>query len=394
MKIDKRNFLHLFSLTAFGINVLIALLLRPLLKDKSKKTVVLYGHKLSGNLLGIYEYWLTKARGEADMVYLTMDKTYHRELQRDGINTVLATNVPACIALLSRADAVVSSHGLHVIAWMVGHSDIKFYDVWHGIPFKGFDDDDFRLQHRFNETWVTSPLLADLYVQRFGFDQDKVKVTGYSRTDRLVKPIQEKRTVRKRFGLQPSGKVVLFAPTWQQDAEQRSIYPFGIPENIFLDDLEAFAQRCNATIIIRAHLNSHEARGATRSRILYRSFAEYPDTEALLLACDVLVCDWSSIAFDWLLLQRPTVFLDVPPPFAKGFSLGPEYRFDHIAQEMDSMLHHLEQALSEAGQVDRQPTKQQILVREAIYAEYADGQASKRCVQRLLAQLLSNESSR
>jgi CDP-glycerol glycerophosphotransferase (TagB/SpsB family) len=394
MKINKRSFRHLISLTAFGLNVLTALLLRPLRKRKDRKTVVLYGHKLSGNLLAIYEYWLTKARGEADMVYLTMDKTYHRELQRDGINTVLATNVPACIALLSRADAVVSSHGLHVIAWMVRHSDIKFYDVWHGIPFKGFDGDDFRLQHRFNETWVTSPLLANLYVQRFGFDQDKVKVTGYSRTDRLVKPTQEKRTVRKRFGLQPGGKIVLFAPTWQQDAKQRSIYPFGIPENVFLDYLEALAQRCKATIIIRAHLNSHEGSGATRSRILYRSFADYPDTEALMLACDVLVCDWSSIAFDWLLLQRPTVFLDVPAPFAKGFSLGPEYRFDHIAQEMDSMLRHLEHALSGAGQENRQPTKQQLLVREAIYAEYADGQASKRCVQRLLAQLLSNESSR
>src|SRR5690606_40302310 len=61
---------------------------------------------------------------------------------------------------------------------------LRFFDVWHGIPFKGFDADDFRVQHRYDECWVASPLLRDLYIQRFGFEPQRVVATGYARTDR------------------------------------------------------------------------------------------------------------------------------------------------------------------------------------------------------------------
>ena len=43
---------------------------------------------------------------------------------------------------------------------------------------------------------------------------------------------------------------------------------------------------------------------------------EYPLTYDLLAVSDVLVTDWSSIATDYLVLGRPILFLDVPPPFA------------------------------------------------------------------------------
>jgi len=42
-----------------------------------------------------------------------------------------------------------------------------------------------------------------------------------------------------------------------------------------------------------------------------------------LLASDVLICDRSSIPFDHLLLDRPTLFRDLPAPSRNGFSLRP-----------------------------------------------------------------------
>ena len=65
--------------------------------------------------------------------------------------------------------------------------DLAFFDVWHGIPFKGFDAEDFRVQRHYDETWVASPLLRDLYVDRFSFEPERVVPTGYARTDRLVR---------------------------------------------------------------------------------------------------------------------------------------------------------------------------------------------------------------
>lgn len=384
MKIDKTNPRHLLALALFACCVLLAIPLRLLRRTRKNKKVILYGHKLSGNLLALHQYWKANQIENLDMVYLTMDKDYDHELKSNGITSVLATNPVHCISLLMQADAVISSHGLHVMEWMVGRSSLKFFDVWHGIPFKGFDADDFRLQQRFDETWVSSPLLAEMYEHRFGFAAERIKITGYARTDLLISQHKDQSTVRKQFELPPTGKIILFAPTWQQDDAGRSIYPFATPENAFLDALGELAMRTTATVVIRAHLNSHEASSASHPNILYRPFAEYPDTEALLLACDVLVCDWSSIAFDWLLLKRPTVFLNVEPPFVKGFSLGPEYRFDQVVDDLPAMLRRLEEVASNGYQLDEQSYMQSIA---QIYSGHADGNACKRCMNRLRVKL-------
>lgn len=390
MKIDKTNVAHWLYLIAFAINVIVALILRALRRRPGGvSTVVLYGHKLSGNLLAIQRYLQTTASPAMRVRFLTMDPSCHRELARACVPSVLAI-APACARLLADADAVISDHGLHVMKFLLGRSTVKFFDVWHGIPFKGFDADDFRLQHRYQETWVTSPLLAKLYVDRFGFAADKVKVTGYARTDVLVRHDQDVAVIKRNLGLDDpdTGKIVLFAPTWKQDAQQRSIFPFGVDEKTFLQRLSQLAQREGATFVMRAHLNSGKGFGATYKRIEQRPFAQFPDTEALLLASDILVCDWSSIAFDYLLLDRPTVFLDVPAPFAKGFSLGPEYRFGDIVADMDALLETLQTHLRDPATYQARHGQKAAQIRQAVYADNADGHAAARCVARLRLHLL------
>lgn len=385
MKIDKSRPSHWLYLTLFAVNVIVAIAWRRVRRRKTRlHRVVLYGHKLNGNLLAIYDYLRGHAQDNVDVTFLTMDHAYHRQLREQGVSAVLAT-APACARLLAQADAVISDHGLHVMKYMLGRSDIKFFDVWHGIPFKGFDADDFRLQHRYDETWVASPLLADMYVQRFGFAAGKVQTTGYARTDALVRRDQDINVIKRNLGLDGAdiGKIVLFAPTWEQDARQRSIFPFGLGEQAFLGSLSELAQRCNATFVMRAHLNSGKGTTASFPRIVQRSHAHYPDTEALLLASDMLVCDWSSIAFDYLLLERPTLFLDVESPFAKGFSLGPEYRFGEIVPDMPQLLHWLQHYLQQPSDYQVHHGAKAAQVRQTIYADRADGVATARCIQRL-----------
>src|SRR5690606_23862132 len=131
---------------------------------------------------------------------------------------------------------------------MVHLSNLKFFDVWHGIPFKGFDSDDFQIQRQYDETWVASPLLAGMYVEKFGFRKDRVWPTGYPRTDRLVRETEPIEELRSRLGLPALRPVVLFAPTWTQDENNRSIFPFGTTAGEFIATAGELAVRCGATV--------------------------------------------------------------------------------------------------------------------------------------------------
>lgn len=396
MKVDKRNPRHWFYLLGFAAQVLVAIALRPLLRRWSKRDlIVLYGHKLGGNLLALRSYLVTQYP-RTEVVFLTMDPAYSCSLREQGIPNVLAFT-PAGARALVRAQAVIADHGLHVIKPLLSLSDIRFFDVWHGIPFKGFDAEDFRVQHRYDEIWVASPLLRKMYIEQFGFAADRVIVTGYARTDRLVQPpgAGEHPSIRKRLGLPETGKVVLFAPTWAQDRKHRNLYPFGCDEAAFFDALSSVATHTGATFAMRRHLNSGStAHASRRPGIIELPYAEFPDTEEILLVSDILVCDWSSIAFDYLLLNRPTLFLDVEAPFAKGFSLGPEYRFGAVTKSLPDMLEQLERFLHDSESYTSEFGLHHAAMRERVYGDFADGHSARRCCDRLFARPLSDGSSR
>jgi CDP-glycerol glycerophosphotransferase len=106
------------------------------------------------------------------------------------------------------------------------------------------------------------------------------------------------------------------------------------------------------------------------------------------------VCDWSSIAFDYLLLDRPTIFLDVEAPFAKGLSLDTGYRFGAIAGDMEELLQWLERYLLDPARYTQEFSAKCVEVKVLVYDTCADGNAAARCVARLDECLAASESPR
>lgn len=377
MKIDRRDPLHWWLLLASGAMALLALASRPFRRRGGAPVVALHGHRLGGNL----EALLRALHADGiEAAFIALDPAEVRRLRAAG-EPVVAGASPACARLLARADVLVTDHGLLAYEPLLWWSDLRFVDVWHGIPFKGFDAGDFRAQHRYDEVWVSSPALRRMYVERFEFRGDRVFATGYARTDRLVRRGEDVAELRGKFGLPPAGPVVLFAPTWKQDAAGRSLYPFGLDETAFLSALRAVAERHGATVAMRAHLNS--GGGAAHDGVVQVPFADHPDTEGLLLCTDVLVCDWSSIAFDFLLLERPAIFLDVPPPFAKGFSLGPEHRYGPVVGGMDALCATLDTALAAPAAAIEPFSAARAAASAVAYGDRADGDAAARGAVRL-----------
>ena len=356
------------------------LILRPFSKNKGSepKTIVLYGHKFNGNLKALYIE--LQNHTEFKTYFLSMDHEYANQLRKDRLNVLSGIKAGQ---ILSKTSVIVTDHGLHSLELLLHFTGIKFIDVWHGIPFKGFDKDDFRVQHKYDEIWVTSENIKKIYIEKFGFHEEKVKITGYARTDKLVKKHENIFKIKKKIGISNLKKpVILFAPTWTQDYNRRSIYPFGLTKGEFTKTLTEISDESNCYIIIRSHLNT-EINERNNGKIIYLPLNKYPDTEEILLACNTLVCDWSSIAFDFLLLNRPTIFLDVPAPFKKGYSLGPDYRFGEVVTNIDQLKNSLSLFLAHPEQYNEKYIYNHNIIKQKVYDLTNDGKSAERYSERL-----------
>lgn len=393
MKINKRNPLHWLYLFFSSMVSILALILRPIISGR-KNVILLYGHKLNGNLLSIYSQKNAIEKHGFKVYFITMDYHYYRNLATRNVDGLLLLSLHSAF-FLAKTTAIISDHGLHSLSLFLKRTDICFFDVWHGIPFKGFDKDDFVVQQKYNEIWVSSEHLKNLYINKFGFKPQQIEVTGYGRTDRLVNSIKcnDNATItnlKNKFKLPfDNRKIILFAPTWKQDDQNRNELPFSIKPDELLNNIKEICNTRNSIFIIRSHLNSQINGIENKDPIYIRSHSDYPDSEELLMITNLLICDWSSIAFDFLVLDKPTIFLDVPAPFKKGFSLGPEYRFGKIVKEADDLYQSISKYIDDAKEYQREFLEKHNKIKERVYGNTLDGCSVARYIDRLCRPLIA-----
>ncbi|NQX90292.1 MAG: CDP-glycerol glycerophosphotransferase family protein [Halioglobus sp.] len=376
MKIYKSKPGHWLLLIRQGLFTLLAAAGRHLLPAPDKPTVILYGHQLSGNLSALYEEWQKSYSDRFDLYFLSLDPQYSQTLLSEGVR-VLRCGSLSDMLKTGRSSAIITDHGLHAMSPLVRLTSILFIDVWHGIPFKGFVPDDFRVQHQYDEVWVSSPLLKEVYVHQYAFDEEKVIPNGYARVDKLFRREPPDPALKVRADIPEGHSIVLYAPTWQQDDKGRELFPFNQTQDNFIERLSSICQARETTLVIRSHINA-SIDSRSYDNVRYCSMKDFPDAEGLLMLADILICDWSSISFDYLALNRPTIFLDVPPPFKNGFSLDKRCRFGMVVSDMDELSTCLEQTLKNPESYSRQYSESHEAVTAAVYGENTDGYVADR----------------
>ena len=137
---------------------------------------------------------------------------------------------------------------------------------------------------------------------------------GYPKVDCLVDGSLDRRAILHGLGLDPAAPTVLYAPTWSPHS---SLHTAG--ESI----IESLA-RLGGNVIVKLHDRSYDpaerASGGVDWRLrlerLCRDFgvrvAQDYDASPYLFAADALVTDHSSVAFEFMLLDRPLVVVDCP----------------------------------------------------------------------------------
>ncbi|MEV5706855.1 CDP-glycerol glycerophosphotransferase family protein [Actinoallomurus sp. NPDC052274] len=215
---------------------------------------------------------------------------------------------------LARAQYWVDNQGFPREA--VKRPQTTYIQTWHGSAYKlmGVDAPETkrgtraqraRLQEmvdRFDYFLIRTEQDAHTLVRGLGVRAELVR-SGYPRNDALVNR-EEPAALRKKLKLTDGRKVVLYAPTFRTGPNGRPEKRYEVPF-----DMERFAHEFGEThiLLVRPHyLSTVVVPPSLRGTV--RNVADVDDVTSLLLLTDTLITDYSSIMFDYALLDRPMVF--------------------------------------------------------------------------------------
>jgi len=253
--------------------------------------------------------------------------------------------------------------------------------LWHGLGFKAWRKERKRdyLVHA-DIYCFTSEHFKKVWMNQFKIDPERFKMTGYARHDLLINKNFDESLIKKQIGIEQDAKIILFAPTWEQRKDNKSIYYWNFNK---IEEINDFCEKNNVFFIFRTH---HMQKTAYKKfdipRLKYMPVDQYPDTISLLAVTDILITDWSSIANDYIFLNRPTIFIDTPNPFDNDFSLLPEDRAGYILKNHNEILNVLDDAIHDKNKFTDQYKQIRKKVLKKIYNKI-DGKATERCINEL-----------
>ena len=142
-----------------------------------------------------------------------------------------------------------------------------------------------------------------IYAKAFGLKYGQVLPLGAPRADYLLKSGNAESARKKLELIYPAlkgKKAVLYAPTFRDTKEENekllSHFDFKLFQKEFSEEYVLF---------VRLHPQIHE-KAAVPPFVF--DVTDYADVRELVLACDVLITDYSSICMDFSLLSKKTVF--------------------------------------------------------------------------------------
>jgi CDP-glycerol glycerophosphotransferase len=199
--------------------------------------------------------------------------------------------------------------------------------------------------------------------------------TGYPRNDVLATARPEhKERVRAGLGIGAEKKVVLYTPTHRES--EREYVP--------LLDVDDLAERLGSgyVVLVRAHYFYRDAAVATGDSNRVLDVAAHPSIEDLAIASDLLITDYSSLMFDYAVLDRPIV---IYAPDWETYARERGTYFDLMAAPPGSVT-RTQDELVEALRSGRAEDADSAALRRAFRQKFCaleDGRAAERVVLRL-----------
>ena len=184
--------------------------------------------------------------------------------------------------------------------------DQVYLNTWHGIALKYIGNDcPGRKDYNFdtvNYLTVSGDYEERVFKSAFRAKASSFLRCGMPRNEALwLADDNTKAQMRRKLNIPEGKKVILYAPTWRESTDGGRSYAIKPPIHF---DAWKEALGTEYVILFRAHHQTTKVLGVEYDEFV-RDASEYPAVNDLLIASDILITDYSAIAFDYSILCRP-----------------------------------------------------------------------------------------
>lgn len=217
---------------------------------------------------------------------------------------------------LATSSVVIMNNIFITGAYIKFKKGTRVIQVWHAVgSFKKFGEDyrptslldklQKKANRHYTDVIVNSNKDIEVYSRAFGVDKEIVSALGCASCDLFFNNVKMQRirySIFQRFPIINNKKVILYAPTFREDFSDN----FQIKELLYklgnyLDE--------QYVIIVKLHpqlSNKLKIDLTDRENILNLSY--WQDINELMLVSDMLITDYSSLIFEYVLTGNPILF--------------------------------------------------------------------------------------
>lgn len=266
----------------------------------------------SDNARALYEYMLKqKLNKKYKIIWIVDDSNnYKNEFNVEFISRKIKTKkeIQNFYENIGKAKYLFFTHPFW---YKKENKDQIIINLWHGIPLKAGGKD---IHTTFDYITVPSEFSKNLFHKFVGSIESQYIVTGSPRTDLMF---EKSNCLKKITKLNNNTKVIICMTTFKQSTYMKDsdiIYPFVLPFIESIDELKDFndnLKKINIKLIIKIHhLQKTDLLSTiTLSNILYIEDKDLNEKGIqlyeLIGQTDALITDYSSIMFDYMLLNKP-----------------------------------------------------------------------------------------
>ena len=181
-----------------------------------------------------------------------------------------------------------------------------YLNTWHGVALKHIGNDcPGRKDYNFDTVnYLVVSGSHDEKVWRSAFNANPATYLrcGMPRNEELWRANDtDRQAARRKINIPSDKKVILYAPTWRESTNGGKSYDIKPPVH-FTRWKERLGDEY--VVLFRAHHQTTKVIGVQFDDFV-RDESDYPAVNDLMIAADLLITDYSAIAFDYCILCRP-----------------------------------------------------------------------------------------